>query len=106
MFWCKIHRLIDLHRYYLMSLESISHNCLYAVCLSSFIFGICIIKKCVVFSRTSFSNLKYDFVIKTREIINFLPVINKSFTILLLFFYYYAYQQSYHQKQLEFFVFY
>ena len=40
----------------------------YTVCLSSLLFVIFIIKKCVVFSLTSFGTLKYDGVIKTREI--------------------------------------
>ena len=39
------------------------------------------IKKWVVFSLTSFGTLKYDWVIKTREIFNFLPLINNSVTI-------------------------
>ena len=34
----------------------------------------------VEFSLTSFGTLKYDYVIKTREMFNFLPLINKSVT--------------------------
>ena len=50
------------------SLELISDEWLYVVCLSSLLFVIFIIKKCVVFSLTSFVTLKYGGVIKTREI--------------------------------------
>ena len=42
-----------------------------------------------MFSLTSFGNLQYDCVIKTRETINFRPLINKSVTILLRFLYVY-----------------
>ena len=38
-------------------------------------------KKCVEFNRTSFGTLKYDCVIKTIEILSFLPQINNSVTI-------------------------
>ena len=38
------------------------------------------IKKCLMFSLTSFGTLKYDSVIKTREIFNFQPQINESGT--------------------------
>ena len=62
-------------------------------------------KKCVVFNLTSFYVFEYDCVIKAREIINFLPLLNNSFTVLLSF-HYFVYQPSYHQKQLKFFVFY
>ena len=40
-----------------------------------------IMKKCVEFNRTSFDTLKYDCVIKTIEILSFLPLINNSVTI-------------------------
>ena len=40
-----------------------------------------IIKKCVEFSLTSFSSLKYECVIKTMEILSFLPLMNTSLTI-------------------------
>ena len=40
-----------------------------AISGSSLLFGICAIKKWIVFSLTSFGTLKYDCVIKTREII-------------------------------------
>ena len=43
--------------------------------------GIFIVKKCVEFNRTSFGTLKYDCVIKTMEILSFLPLINNSVTI-------------------------
>ena len=46
------------------------------------------IKKSVEFSLKSFETLKYDYVIKTREMFNFLPLINKlvttEFSFLLL----------------------
>ena len=38
-------------------------------------------KKCVEFNRTSFGTLKYDCVIKTIEILSFLPLINNYVTI-------------------------
>ena len=38
-------------------------------------------KKCVEFNLTSFGTLKYDYVIKTTEILSFLPLINYSVTI-------------------------
>ena len=65
----------------------------------SLLFGNFIMKKCVVFSLTSFGTLKYDCVIKAIEMLNFLPLINKSATIgvnLLIL----IIQQSYHQKLL------
>ena len=43
--------------------------------------GIFAVKKWLVFILTSFGTLKYDWVIKTREIFNFLPLINNSVTI-------------------------
>ena len=45
--------------------------------------------------------MKYDCVIKTREIFNFLPLTNNS-VIIELNFCYKSYQQSYHQKLLKF----
>ena len=42
-------------------------------------------KKCIVFSLTSFGALKYDCVIKTRKMFNFLYLINKLGTIDLRF---------------------
>ena len=39
------------------------------------------INKWVEFTLTSFGTLKYDWVIKTRAIFNFLPLINNSVTI-------------------------
>ena len=43
--------------------------------------GIFIMKKYVEFNLTSFGTLKYDCVIKTIEILSFLPQINNSVTI-------------------------
>ena len=43
-------------------------------------------KKWVEFSLTSFGTLKYDCVIKTREMFSFLPLINNSVTIEFSFF--------------------
>ena len=42
----------------------------FAIVKSSFLLGIFAIKKWVVFSLTSFGTLKYNWVIKTREIFN------------------------------------
>ena len=50
------------------------------ICWSSLLLGIFAIKKWVVFSVNSFGTLKYDRVIKTREMFNFLPLINNSAT--------------------------
>ena len=62
-----------------------------AISGSSILFGIFLIKKWVVFSLTSFGTLKYDYVIKTREIFNFQFLINNSaiieFSFLLLIIY-------------------
>ena len=38
------------------------------------------INKLVEFSLTSFGTLKYDYVIKTKEMSNFIPLINNSVT--------------------------
>ena len=57
-----------------------------AICWSSLLFGIFIIKKWVVFSLTSFGALKYDCVIKTREMFSFLPLINNSVTKQIAFY--------------------
>ena len=43
------------------------------------------INKCVEFNLTSLGTLKYDYVIKTREILIFLPLINTSVTTGLSF---------------------
>ena len=60
-------------------------------------------KKCVEFNCTSFGTLKYDCVIKTMEILSFLPLINNyvtiGFSLLLLII-----SQSYHQKLLVLYV--
>ena len=50
-----------------------------------FYLGFFIIEKCVVFNLTSLGTLKYDCVIKTIEMFNFLPLINSSVTIGLSF---------------------
>ena len=57
-------------------------------------------KKCVEFNLTSFGTLKYDCVIKTIEILRFLPLTNNSVTIGFN-----LYPQSYHQKLLILYVF-
>ena len=49
------------------------------------LFGLAIIKICVVLSLDSFSTLRYDCVIKTKEILDFLPLVNSSVTILCSF---------------------
>ena len=46
-----------------------------AICWSSPLFEIFVIKRWVEFSLTSFGTLKYDWVIKTRRMLNFLPLI-------------------------------
>ena len=51
-----------------------------SICWSSLLFGIFMIKKCVVFNLTSLVTLKYDYVIKTIEIFNLPPPINNSVT--------------------------
>ena len=57
-------------------------------------------KKGVEFSLTFFGTVKYNCVIKTREMLSFLPLTNNSVTIgstfLLL-----SIQQSYHQKSIN-----
>ena len=52
-----------------------------AVCGNYLLFGIFILKKWVEFSLTSFVTLKYDCVIKTREMFHFLSLINNPVTI-------------------------
>ena len=52
-----------------------------AICWSSLLFKIFITKKLVEFSLTSFGSLKYDYVIKTREMFNILPLVNNLVTI-------------------------
>ena len=58
-----------------------SDEWLIAVYWSSLLFGIFIMKKWVVFSLTPFGTIKYDCIIKTIEMFNFLPLINSSVTI-------------------------
>ena len=67
------------------SLVLISDEWFNAICWSSLLFGIFMIKKWVEFSLTSFGTLKYDCVTKTREMFIFLPLINNSVTIELFF---------------------
>ena len=62
------------------SLKSMSEERFIAICWSSLLFGLFIMKKWVVFNLTSFGTLKYDYIIKTREIFDFLPLINNSVT--------------------------
>ena len=55
------------------SLALMSDEWFIAISWSSLVFGIFKIKKWVVFSLTLFGTLKYDWVIKAREIFIFLP---------------------------------
>ena len=48
---------------------------------NSYMFGIFKMKKCVVFTLTSFGTGKYDCAINTKETNSFQPLINKSVTI-------------------------
>ena len=73
--------------YEFWSLKSISDEWFGTTCLSSLLFGIFMIKKCVEFSLTSFGTLKYDSVIKTIGMFNFLPLINHSVAAGLSFYY-------------------
>ena len=59
------------------SLELMSDKWFSGICWSSLLFGIFMIEKWVEFSLTSFGTLKYDCVIKTREMFSFLPLIKK-----------------------------
>ena len=63
------------------SLELRSDEWFRAIRWISVLFGIFMIKMWVEFSLTSFGTLKYDFVIKAREMFSFLPLINNSVTI-------------------------
>ena len=45
----------------------------------SFVWNL-IINQCVEFCLTSFSTVRYDCVIKAKEMVNFLPLINSSVT--------------------------
>ena len=63
------------------SLVLMSDEWFIAICWSSLSFEIFVIKKWVVFSLTTFGTLKCNLVIKTREISNFLPLINNSVAI-------------------------
>ena len=63
------------------SSELMSDEWFSAICWSSLLFGIFMIKKLVKFSLTSFGTFKYDCVIRTIEMFNFLPLINNLVTI-------------------------
>ena len=52
-----------------------------SICWNSLLFGIFMMKKWLEFSLASFGTLRYDYVIKTREMFSFLPVINNSIII-------------------------
>ena len=54
-----------------------------AICWSSCLFGIFMIKKCVQFSLTSSGTVTENCVIKTLQIFSFLPLINRSVSIWL-----------------------
>ena len=58
------------------SLELMCDEWFSTVRSSSLLFWIFMIKKWVELSLTSFGTLKYDCVIKTREMFSFLPLIN------------------------------
>ena len=60
------------------SLKSVSDEWFNAICWSSLLLGIFMIKKWVEFSLTSFGTLKYDCVIKTKESFKF-SASNKQF---------------------------
>ena len=62
-------------------LNSISDEWLNAICWSSCLFGIFILKWFVEFSLIFFDTAKLDCAIKTREMFSFLLLINTSFTI-------------------------
>ena len=51
-----------------------------SICWSSLLFGIFMIKKCVVINLTSSVTLQYDYVIKTIETFNLPQLINNSVT--------------------------
>ena len=53
------------------SLKSMSDDWFVAICWSSLLFEIFIIKQCALFSLTSFGTSKYDFVIKTIKMFIF-----------------------------------
>ena len=74
---------LEVHFLYILmkSLKLMSDEWFSAICWSSLLFGIFIMKKWVEFSLTSFGTLNYDCVIKTIEIFSFLPLRNKSVTI-------------------------
>ena len=73
----------EVHSLYILarSLVLMSDEWFIAICWSSLLFGIFEKRKWVVFSLTSFGTLNYDWIIKTREVFNFLPLINNSVTI-------------------------
>ena len=62
-------------------LVPISDEWFIAISYSSLVFGIFVIKKWVVFSLTSFETLKYDCVLKIREIFSYQLLINNLVTM-------------------------
>ena len=73
--------IIDLYK---KSLKPVSDEWFNAICWSSLLSGIFIIKKCVEFSLTSFGTLKNTCVINTIEIFAFLALVDNSVTTFLL----------------------
>ena len=67
------------------SLKSISDEWFNTIFWNSLLFEIFMITKCAEFSLTSFGTLKYDYITKTIEMFNFLPLINNSVTTGLSF---------------------
>ena len=63
------------------SLVLISAEWFNTIYWGSLLSGLFMIKKWVEFSLTSFGTLKYGWVIKTREMFNFVPLINNLVTI-------------------------
>ena len=68
-------------QYIFVDLNEMSHEWFSAICWISLVFGIFIIKKWVEFSLSSLGTLKYDCIIKTRKMFNFLLLINNLVTI-------------------------
>ena len=64
---------------------SIFDEWLNAFCWSFRLFGIFIMKKCVELNLIFFGTAKYDWVIKTRDMFSFLPLINNLVTAELSF---------------------
>ena len=62
------------------SLNSISDEWFDAICWSSLLLGIFMIKQCVGFSIIVLGTLKQDWDVKTSEMLSFLPLKNNSVT--------------------------